>query len=77
MRHTSPPHEQKLEFHRLRAQGQFPGGHEGWKLYQEWRNQPKPVVASNQPVEDPAPPVDTVTIDDYEPKQTAQEDLGF
>lgn len=42
MRITSPPHEQKLEFHKLRAQGQFPGGVEGWKLYQEWRNRPKP-----------------------------------
>ena len=69
MKHTSPPHEQKLEFHRLRAEGKFPGGHEGWKLYLEWRKKPKPVVASNQPVEDPEP--------HEERPPTPQEELGF
>ncbi len=75
MKITSPPFEQKMEFHRLRGEGKFPGGHEGWLLYQKWRNRPK----SNpdpQP-EEPAPVVDTVSIDDYEPDKTPQEELGF
>ena len=71
MKVTSPPHDQKLEFHRLRAEGKWPGGLEGWKQYQEWRSTrpPKPprVVASNQPVEQ----------EEEEPAATAQEDLGF
>ncbi len=66
MKITSPPLEQKMEFHRLRAAGQFPGGHEGWKLYLEWRERPKTDQATS-----------VLSIDDYEPPATAQEELGF
>ena len=73
MKITSPPHEQKLEFHRLRAEGKWPGGLEGWKLYQEWRNTPMttapPPVTKLQPGD--------VSLDDYEPPPTPQEELGF
>ncbi len=70
MKSTSPPHEQKLEFHRLRAEGKFPGGLEGWRLYLEWRGKPKKELV-------PRKPVDTVSLDDYEPPPTPQEELGF
>lgn len=66
MKHTSPPLEQKMEFHRLRAEGKFPGGHEGWKLYLEWRERPKTDQATS-----------VLPTDDDEPPPTAREELGF
>ena len=70
MKITSPPLEQKMEFHRLRAQGQFPGGHEGWKLYQEWRDSRR-----NDPPKSPATDEPECAVP--ERKLTPQEELGF
>ncbi len=72
MKKTSPPFEQKMEFHRLRGEGKFPGGREGWLLYQEWRSRNDPPRNTAT-----AEPECALSIDDHEPEKTPQEELGF
>lgn len=85
MKITSPPLERKMEFHRLRAEGKFPGGLEGWKLYEEWcsTRPPKPPpkflrTTPTEPVRTPhTDPARSVCEPEEETPPTAREELGF
>ena len=64
MKRTNPTLDEKLRYHRMRKDGLC----DSWEAYVQLKQGLDTTTVK---------PIENISIDDYEPKFTPQEDLGF